>query len=93
MVVASQTWTLSLPGCASLKDKRSVLRSLRDRLRGKFNVAVAETGLQSVHGRAEITMVFVANDGRMVQSVLDNTDHFVECHRGVVISRTDRDLY
>lgn len=93
MVVASQTWRLSLSGCASLKEKRSVIRSLRDRLRGKFNVSVAETGLQDVHGSAEITIALVTSDGQMAQSVLDKTDRFVEAHAGVVIVRTDRDVY
>ena len=62
MVVASQTWELSLHGCASLKQKRSVIRSLRDRLRSKFNVSVAETGLQDVHARAEISIALETGD-------------------------------
>ena len=60
MVVASQTWQLSLPGCASLKEKRSVVRSLKDRLRGRFQLSVAETGLQDVHGQAELSVALVA---------------------------------
>ena len=43
MVVASQSWELSLPGCTSLKDKRSVIRSLKDRLRTRYHLSVAET--------------------------------------------------
>ena len=56
MVVASQTWRLSLPGCSSLKEKRSVVRSLRDRLRSRFHLSVAETDLQDVHSRAELSV-------------------------------------
>lgn len=93
MVVASQTWELTLPGCASLKEKRSVVRSLRDRLRAKFNVSVAETGLQDVHARAEITIALVASDGRLAESILDKTDRFVEEHDGAVIVRVHRDLW
>ena len=93
MVVASQTWELSLPGCASLKEKRSVIRSLRDRLRARFNVSVAETGLQDVHTRAELTIALVASDGRLAQSVLEKTDRFVESHGGAIITRVDRELH
>ncbi len=93
MVVASQTWSLSLPGCASLKEKRSVIRSLRDRLSGKFNVSVAETGLQDVHARAELTVALVASDGRFAESVLDKIDRFVEGHGGAVITSVRREVY
>ena len=79
-------------GCASLKEKRSVIRSLRDRLRTKFNVSVAETGLQDVHARAEVTIALVTGDGSMAESVLDKTDRFVEAHSGAVIVRVEREV-
>jgi uncharacterized protein len=93
MVVASQSWELSLPGCRSLKEKRSVVRSLRDRLRAKFNVSVAETGFQDVHDRAELSLALVASDGRLAESVLDKTDHFVEAHAEAMIVRVRREIY
>jgi hypothetical protein len=55
MTVVVLTWELHIPGCRSLKEKRMVVRSLRDRLRHRFNLSVAETGLQDVHDRAELT--------------------------------------
>ena len=93
MVVASQTWELLLPGCASLKEKRAVIRSLRDRLRAKFNVSVAETALQDVVGRAELSIALVSSDGRMAESVLDKTDRFVEMHGHASIVRVTREIY
>ena len=82
-----------MPGCASLKEKRSVIRSLRDRLRGKFNVSVAETGFQDIHARAELTVALVASDGRFAESVLDKIDRFVESHGGAVITSVRREVY
>lgn len=93
MVIASITWELALPGCSSLKGKRSVVRSLRDRLRSRFNVSVSETGLQDVHARAELTVALVATDGRMAESVLDKADRLVEAHGGALIVRVRRDVY
>jgi uncharacterized protein YlxP (DUF503 family) len=93
MVVASLTWELSLPGCSSLKEKRSVIRSLRDRLRDKFNVSVAETALQDVHERAEITIALVASDGKLAESVLQKADQLVEEHGGAIITSVRRELY
>ena len=78
MVIASATWELNLPGCSSLKEKRSILRSLKDRLRNKFNVSVAETAFQDVRKRAQLTIALVASDGRYAESVLDKVDSFVD---------------
>ena len=93
MVVASQTWRLTLPGCTSLKEKRSVVRSLKDRLRHGFNVSVAETGYQDVHQHAELTIALVASDGRLAESILDKADHFVASHGGAIVSSVRRELY
>ena len=93
MVVASLTWELSLPGCSSLKEKRSVIRSLLDRLRDKFNVSVAETGLQDVHERAELTIALVASDGHLAEAVLQKADQLVEGHGGAIITSVRRELY
>ena len=60
MVVGAARVELHVHGSQSLKEKRSVVRSLRDRLRSRFNVSVAETGLQDVHARAELTAALVA---------------------------------
>jgi len=91
MVFASQTWQLALPGCTSLKEKRSVLRSIRDRMRGKFNVSVAETGLQDVHTRAQLTIVLVTTDGKLADAVLDKADRLLESHGGAVITGVRRE--
>jgi uncharacterized protein YlxP (DUF503 family) len=93
MVVASLTWELSLPGCSSLKEKRSVIRSLRDRLRTRFNVSVAETGLQDVHARAQLSIALVASDGRIAESMLDKLDRFVEDHGGALIVGVRREVH
>lgn len=93
MIVASQTWELAIPGCSSLKEKRAVVRSIRDRLRSKFNVSVAETGLQDVHARAELSMAVVTTERRMASSILDKTDLFVESMGVAVIVRVDRDIH
>ena len=93
MVLASQTWKLSLPGCSSLKEKRSVIRSIRDRLSSRFNVSVAETGFQDVHSLAELSIPVVASDGRLAESVLDKADRFVESHAGALIIMVSREVH
>ncbi len=82
-----------MPGCSSLKEKRSVIRSLRDRLRHKFNVSVSETDFQDVKARAQLTIALVASDGRLAESSLDKLDRFVENHGGALITSVRRELY
>ncbi len=59
MVVALLSIELFLPGSRSLKDKRMVLRRLKDRL-GKFNVAVAEVEHHDLWQRAGLGIVTIA---------------------------------
>jgi len=93
MVVASVSWDFSLVGCTSLKEKRSVVRSLRDRLVRTFKVSVAETAYQDVHERAQLTAALVASDGRVAESLLDRMDAFVEEHSEARILRVHKERY
>jgi uncharacterized protein YlxP (DUF503 family) len=71
MVVGVCTVELFIPGSLSLKDKRQVLHSLKDRLRGKFNLSVAEVDAQDLWQKAVVGMACVANEGSYVNQVLD----------------------
>ena len=93
MVVASLTWELSLPGCASLKEKRSVVRSLRDKLRAKFNVSVSETDFQDVHTRAQLSIALVATDARFAEEVLEKADHLVGLNGRAIVTSVRRTVY
>jgi uncharacterized protein YlxP (DUF503 family) len=61
----------------SLKSRRRVVRSLTDRIRSRFNVAVADLGDQDVWQRAVIAVAVVANDGRFVNEVLSKVLNLV----------------
>ena len=77
MVVGVIAWELEIFGAQSLKEKRSVVKSLKDRLHDRFNVSVAETGHQDVWQRAELTACLVAGERRHADSVLESLDKFV----------------
>ena len=81
VVVGLLTWQLHLDGCMSLKDKRRVIKSLKDRLHGRFNVSVAETGHHDLWQRAEISCCVVSRDRRHADSVLASAEHMVDVHR------------
>jgi uncharacterized protein YlxP (DUF503 family) len=82
--------TLYLPQSHSLKDKRMVLRRIKDRLRQKFNVAVAEVEDNDVWQRAIIGLAVVGNDQRFVGGALDEVIRFV---RGEVeVTNAEREI-
>jgi uncharacterized protein len=78
VVIGVRSFELHLAGAHSLKDKRSVLKSLKDRLHNEFNVSVAETGKHDAWQSAELTVCVVSGDRRHADSVLDAVDRFVE---------------
>jgi uncharacterized protein YlxP (DUF503 family) len=69
MPVGVLTLELELPYAHSLKDKRAVLRKMRDRLRARFNVAVAELDHQDVWQRATLGVVSISNSQPLLDSV------------------------
>ena len=62
----------------SLKQKRQVMRSIKDRLRNQFNVAVAEIGSNDLWQTGELAVVTVANAHRFVDSMLQKINNFIE---------------
>lgn len=71
MVIGLCTVELHIPYGHSLKEKRKVVVGLKDRLRRKFNLSVAEVGDHDLWQRAVLGMACVANDGGYVNQVLD----------------------
>ena len=72
MTVGVYSLELHLPAARSLKDKRQVVRRLKDRLRAHFNVAVAEPPEhQDLWQRAELTVVSIADRRESLEKLFD----------------------
>jgi uncharacterized protein len=69
MPVGLLTLEIHLPYAHSLKEKRAVLRKIRDRLRSRFNVAVAELEHQDVWQQATLGVVSISNSQPLLESV------------------------
>ena len=70
MPIGLLTLEIYIPEAHSLKDKRQVLRSLKDRLRGKFNVAVAELDGQDSWQRSVVGVVSLSNNAAYLKQAL-----------------------
>lgn len=77
MIIGIVTATLSIPHAGSLKDKRSVLRSLKDRALNKMNVSVAEVGRQDSWKMADLAFVTVAAGSEIVQKRISDVSKFL----------------
>ena len=72
----------------SLKEKRMVLRSLKDRLLNKFNISVAEIGSNDKWQVGELGIAAVANDGKHVNSVMDEVKKFIQMNPAIRVIET-----
>jgi uncharacterized protein YlxP (DUF503 family) len=70
MAVGLLTLELHLAEAQSLKDKRQVLRSLKERLRAHFNVAVAELDFEDAWQRSVVGVVTLSNEEQRVEEAL-----------------------
>ena len=87
MIVLVQSWDLHLEGCQSLKDKRSVLQSLKAGLR-RLNLAVAEVDHQDLWQRAGLAAAAIAGERRVAEETLREADRMIEAADGVRIIET-----
>jgi uncharacterized protein YlxP (DUF503 family) len=71
MPIALLTLEIHIEDAQSLKDKRQVLRSLKDRLRAHFNVAVAELEHQELWQRARVGVVTISGDAKHLEESLN----------------------
>lgn len=74
-------------GYHSLKEKRRLLSSLKERLRRQFNVAVAESAFQDLWQKAQLTVVTIASCHSALERVFQQIEAFIDRNYAVEISR------
>jgi uncharacterized protein YlxP (DUF503 family) len=78
LVVGTCTVSLHIPGSGSLKSKRLVLKGLKDRIRHKFNVSVAEVDHFDLWQRSTIAVAVVSRDGQFADQVIAKVINLIE---------------
>jgi uncharacterized protein YlxP (DUF503 family) len=81
MIVGACTITLHLHGIHSLKEKRSIVKSILARLRNEFNVSTAEVDAQDAHGRAVIGVACVTTSSEYARGQLESVVRWIERER------------
>jgi uncharacterized protein YlxP (DUF503 family) len=77
MVIGVLELRVSVFEAMTLKDKRRVIKSLKDRVHHRYNVSIAEVGGNDNIRTALLAVAAVANEGRFVQSLLSAIVDFV----------------
>jgi len=92
MIIGILKIDLYIPGASSLKEKRMVLKGLKDRVRRTFNVSIAELEYQDKWQRALLGIAAIGQDRQFVNSVLDKALDFMETFRGAEISNHELEI-
>lgn len=73
---------LYFPYCRSLKEKRARVNKIKERIRAKFNVAIAEIGHHELWQRSKIGLVAIANGKDIVEKTFQSISKFIEVELG-----------
>ena len=93
MPIGVLTLELHLPEAHSLKEKRFVVRKIKDRLRSRFNVAVAELDHQDLWQRALLGVVSIASDQKALEALFEAVERESERVLGGDLVGTELDFY
>ena len=78
MIIGVLKLTVHIHDSASLKAKRHVLKSLKDKIKHRFNVSVAEIGSQDKWQLSELAIVAAGSDGPVINATLDKILDLIE---------------
>jgi uncharacterized protein YlxP (DUF503 family) len=85
MIVAVALFELHIPYAQSLKDKRQVIRSVRDKLRN-LDLSCKEVALHDLHQRARLAVSFVALDNAATDAMFEKVQNIVASNADATLS-------
>jgi len=89
MVVAILRVSISIPHANSLKDKRRVLKSIKDRIRNGFNVSVAEIGDQDIWRTAQLGIAVISEDSTYANGVLSRVQDSIRDRSDAIMTHCE----
>ncbi len=92
MTVGTCRVELHISGNSSLKGKRRVVKSIKDRVQGRFNVSIAEVDRLDDWQRVTLGIACVSNDPRLVDEILSKVVNLIEGNADATILDYEIDL-
>jgi len=93
MIVGVLKAQLHLQGISSLKQKRSIVKSLLGRLKSRFNISIAEVDHQDNKTCAVIAIALVSNDTGFVNQQLDKIINFMQRDGRFYLGKIERETF
>jgi uncharacterized protein YlxP (DUF503 family) len=93
MIIGVMTANLHLQGIGSLKEKRSIIKSLMGRLQSRFNISVSEVEHNDSKIMAVIGIAIVGNDTSFINSQLDAVANFMRNDGRFYLSGVERETF
>jgi uncharacterized protein YlxP (DUF503 family) len=84
--------TFHIPHARSLKEKRSVVRKFRDRMRARFDVSIAEVDAQDLHQKAVFGVAVVSGEAEKCDSILEQVARAAELQEEAVLADRETEL-
>ena len=92
MTIGLLTLDILIPGARSLKDKRRVVKSLKDRIRNRYNASVAEVEFLDEWRRARVAVCVVARESRFANTQLNGIARYAVSSTGAEIANIDIEM-
>ena len=93
MWVAVLRLDIGIPGARSRKDRRQVVKSLKERIQSRFNVCCAEVGDLDTWTRASLGVTACANERQLLQDMSDEIVRYAGNDAGAMLGNVERDLF
>jgi uncharacterized protein YlxP (DUF503 family) len=92
VLVLTMRFRLHAPWCYSLKDKRSEVKMLLSRLRGKFNLSAAEVGEQDSICLIELGIAAIAFNAAQADSIAETVAGFIQSNTDAELIHVEKEL-
>ena len=93
MIVGVITAQLHMQGISSLKQKRSIVKSVVGRLKSRFNISIAEVDSQDDKTGAVVAMAMVSNDTRFINQQFDTIIDFMQKDGRFYLGKIERETF
>lgn len=93
MIVGVMTAQLHLQGIGSLKEKRSIVKSVIGRLTSRFNISISEVDHQDSKTSAVIAMALVSNDSHFINQQFDSIISFMQKDGRFYLGMVERETF
>ena len=85
MVVALLTLEILVPSSGSLKEKRGIIKHIKDRVRNKFNISVAEVDFQEKWQRSKLAFAMVSSNRKRAEETMQKLFNMLDSDYGFEI--------